>query len=226
MYVKIGKYLNTRINCDILDNHMQKKYGYDWPSEDTYTKQEKFLERLDDFIQAVYDATVNKLIHHRKRKIVVRIDKFDTWNMDNTLAHIVLPMLKQIRATKHGAPNVDDEDVPDELKSTSAEPKKNTWDTDSNHFERWDYVLDEMIFAFESEFNDWEEKFTSGEMDHVFIPIDKDGNETDEKKAEMFRWEKGPKDTFAVDMNGRKMYAERIAKGYALFGKYYQSLWD
>lgn len=226
MYVKIGKYPTTRINCYILDNHMDKKYGYDWPSKDKYTKQEKFLERLSDFVQAVYDVTVNKFVKHRERKIVVRIDKFDTWNMDNTLAHIVLPMLKQIKATKHGAPYVDDEDVPAELKSTAAEPKKNDWDTDSNHFKRWDYVLDEMIFAFEAQFNNWEDTFRSGKMDRIFIPIDKDGNVVSKDKAEMYRWEKGPQDTFELDLNGRKIYAERIAKGYALFGKYYQSLWD
>ena len=48
----------------------------------------------------------------RKQKINVRIDKHDTWSMDHTLAHIILPMLKQLKETKHGAPNVDDEDVP------------------------------------------------------------------------------------------------------------------
>jgi hypothetical protein len=205
---------------------MEKKYGNDWPSKDKYTKQEKFLERLSDFVQAVYDVTVNKFVKHRERKIVVRIDKFDTWNMDDTLAHIVLPMLKQIKATKHGASYVDDEDVPAELKSTAAEPKKNDWDTDSNHFKRWDYVLDEMIFAFEAQFNNWEDTFRSGKMDRIFIPIDKDGNVVSKDKAEMYRWEKGPQDTFELDLNGRKIYAERIAKGYALFGKYYQSLWD
>ena len=47
------------------------------------------------------------------RKIKVRIDHYDTWSMDNTLAHIILPMLKQLRDTKHGSQLVDDEDVPD-----------------------------------------------------------------------------------------------------------------
>ncbi len=44
--------------------------------------------------------------------------------MDYTLSHIVVPMLKQLKETKHGAPFVDDEDVPEELKSTSAPPKE------------------------------------------------------------------------------------------------------
>jgi hypothetical protein len=84
----------------------------------------------------------------------VRIDPWDTWSMDHTLAMIVLPMLRQLKATSHGAPLVDDEDVPEELRSTSAPPRENDWDTDANHFRRWDWVMDEMIFAFETKCND------------------------------------------------------------------------
>jgi len=51
----------------------------------------------------------------KKRTIKVHIDRWDTWGMDHTLAHIILPMLKQLKASKHGAPNVDDEDVPEHL---------------------------------------------------------------------------------------------------------------
>ena len=74
----------------------------------------------------------------RNRVSYIKIDKYDTWSMDHTLAMIVLPMLKQLQATKHGAPNVDDEDVPEELKSTSAPAKEKEYDTDGNHFKRWD----------------------------------------------------------------------------------------
>ena len=33
----------------------------------------------------------------KQRKIKVRIDPYDTWSMDDTLAHIILPMLKQLQ---------------------------------------------------------------------------------------------------------------------------------
>jgi hypothetical protein len=85
--------------------------------------------------------------------IEVHIDKYDTWSMDHTLAPIILPMLKQLQETKHGAPLVDDEDVPEELKSTSAPTKENDWDTDDNWHKRWDWVLDEMIYAFDCKAN-------------------------------------------------------------------------
>ena len=45
-------------------------------------------------------------------------------------------------------PFVDDEDVPMELQSWTS-PAKDEYDTDGNHFARWDYVLNEMIsFAY------------------------------------------------------------------------------
>jgi hypothetical protein len=37
---------------------------------------------------------------------------------------------------------------------------------------------------------------------------------------------KGPKDTFDINMKGRKAYEKRIQNGFVLFGKYYQNLWD
>lgn len=71
-------------------------------------------------------------------------------------------MLKQLKETKQGAPYVDDEDVPEHLRKSAAPPTENEWDTDDNHFKRWDYVLDEMIFAFESKQNcTWVEKYVN-----------------------------------------------------------------
>ena len=50
----------------------------------------------------------------------VKIDHYDTWSMDYTLSKIVLPMLKQLKETKHGSPNTDDEDVPEHLRSVNS----------------------------------------------------------------------------------------------------------
>ena len=60
----------------------------------------------------------------RHRKIKVRIDNYDVWGADHTMALVIHPILKLLQESKHGAPLVDDEDVPEELKSTSAPPKK------------------------------------------------------------------------------------------------------
>ena len=48
----------------------------------------------------------------KQQKVSIKIDPWDTWSMDLTLALIIHPMLKQLHKTSHGAPYVDDEDVP------------------------------------------------------------------------------------------------------------------
>ena len=160
--------------------------------------------RVDNFGEwlAKSDTIVNVcewIYSKKKRKTKIRIDKYDTWNMDHTLALIVLPMLKQLKSTKHGSPLVDDEDVPENLRSTAADAKENEWDTDSNHFKRWDWVMDEMIYAFEMELDeDWDLRI----------------------------YEKHGKDWPPEALAERKVIQDRIANGFRLFGKYYQGLWD
>lgn len=83
-----------------------------------------------------------------ERHIEIRIDEYDTWSADHTLALVIHPLLLKLKDDKKGAPWVDDKDVPEEIRSTSAKPKENEWDTDNFFFERWNWVLDEMIWAF------------------------------------------------------------------------------
>ena len=158
-------------------------------------------------------------IHSKqKRTIKVHIDRWDTWSMDHTLAYIILPMLQQLKETKHGGPYVDLEDVPKELHGKKLTKKqKEQGEVDDKHFERWDWVLDEMIFAFNSKVNDdWEEQFTTGEHDLQWKKLE-DGN------SQMVH---GPNHTAKTDWEGRKAYQERITNGFRLFGKYYENLWD
>jgi len=147
--------------------------------------------------------------------------------MDHTLSYIILPMLKQLKEKKHGAPFTDDEDVPEHLRSTAAEPKENEYDTDSNHFLRWDWIMDEMIFAFECELDDsWEDAFRSGNFDTVWLPVDRDGNPVPEEDAKLYQMADGPNHTYQCDYEGMKVVQARISNGFRLFGVYYQGLWD
>lgn len=154
----------------------------------------------------------------RKEEIVIH--DYDTWNMDHTLALIILPMLKQLKETKHGAPNVDSEDVPLELAMPHGwyEEKYNVdGETDLNFFKRWDYVMDEMIWAFEQILDDdSEQQFYSGESDIYWEKLENGFSEM----------KRGPYDTFQVDREGLEKHNRRIEKGLTLFGKYYRSLWD
>lgn len=81
---------------------------------------------------------------------IVIVEDWDSYSANYTLAYIILPVLQQLRDKKPGSPFVSDDDVPDELKTTNALPKKEEWHVDSNWHKRWDYVLGEMIWAFEN----------------------------------------------------------------------------
>jgi hypothetical protein len=136
-------------------------------------------------------------------------------------------MLRQLQRTKHGSPMVDDEDVPDHLKSTAAPPRENEWDTDGNHHARWEWVMNEMIFAFENHLDDsWEDAFRSGEIDTVWVPVDRDGNEVPRGQHRYFEAKDGPNHTYQCDYDGMKVVQARIDNGFRLFGKYYRGLWD
>jgi hypothetical protein len=209
MKVYIGGY-RYRCISNIHARYMNKKCGLcDWDENTNWF--ETMLEKLEDSLQGLYNKTINIVMDSLvNRRINVRIDRSDTWGMDETLSHIIIPMLKQLIATKHGAPWVDDEDVPDELKSTSAPPKENDWDTDDNHFKRWDYVLDEMLWSFEQKARDnWESDYYEFEDDPAQRHIHDLGLK--------YVWE---------DKEGSVAHQKRMTNGFRLFGKFYENLWD
>lgn len=135
-----------------------------------------------------------------EQKIKVSLDPWDTWNMDFTLAHIVLPMLKQLQATKQGSAVVDDEDVPHLPKKLLASNESMQYDLFASeeqdelswaqYVERWQWVLEEMIYAFDCKVN----------------------------KDEVYMWE--------MTREELEQEQKRISNGFRLFGKYYEGLWD
>ena len=139
----------------------------------------------------------------------VFLDEWDSWNADHTIALIAAPLLQQLKLTKHGSGMVDDEDVPEELRSTSAPPKENEWDTDANVHKRWDWVLDEMIWALT--------EHAEGTGDDKFY----DHSEVDEEAGLMEQVAQ-----IKCDREGLEAYEKRKQRGFMLFGKYFQNLWD
>lgn len=198
----------------------------DWDKIDYDTPWvEKWSNRLNPACKLL-----NKLLDKvHPRVTYVKIDKYDTWNMDHTLSLIILPMLKQLKETKHGSPNVDDSDVPEGvgLRSTEAPPKENDYDIDDNHHKRWDWVIDEMIFAFEHRIDDsWEDQFHKGVID---LKWEEDGtyfNNVTNKEEKIYKMTRGPNDTHVCDYEGIEKIYKRMDNGFKLFGKYYRGLWD
>lgn len=145
----------------------------------------------------------------RKRKVVVKLDPYDAWNVDHTLALIAHPLLVRLKENKHSFGFVDDEDVPEELKSTNAPPKEDQWSHDNNAEKRYEWVLNEVIYSFAELISDeGESKF----FDHSGV----------DEKAELM----DQIHQIKVDREGLKAYQDRVQNGFRLFGKYYRTFWD
>lgn len=200
MKVYIGKYRNHWISpYKILENvFFWREIEYDEP----------IIERWSDRLLPLCKAWEKFLDFVHPDINYVKIDRYDTWSMDYTLSKIVLPMLKQLKETKHGSPNTDDDDVPDHLKSINSK-KLSEYDVDENHFARWDWVLSEMIWAFE-------QNVDTNSEDQFY-----DHSQVDKKSS--FTEQIGK---IKIDHDGLNAHSERKANGFRLFGKYYQGLWD
>ena len=194
------------------------KFNYDY-SEADYTWYDRVIAKVTDAMMDVLNKTINKYLDKNERKIKIHIDDYDVWGADHTIALVVHPILLKLKLKKHGSPHVDDDDVPEHLRSTAAPPKENEWDIDDNTHARWDWVMNEMIWAFEQCAKDdkGEEQFYSGNVDFKF---DK------EEDSELYRMGHGPNHTFEVDRVGQKAHYDRINNGLRLFAKYYFGLWD
>jgi hypothetical protein len=169
---------------------------------------EPLIEKWSNRLEPISKGIQWFLDFVRPRVVDVKIDYWDTWSMDATLTPIILPMLKQLRDTKHGSGWIDPKDVPEYMRTSD----KNDTDYGQQTFDfyneesihelkydihdRYDWALNEMIFAFECLYNEnWDEQF----------------------------WDK---DNRKCDWNARQKIQDRIDNGLRLFGKYYQTLWD
>jgi hypothetical protein len=206
MKIEIGPYVNWigpyQIAEKILfwipkydDNHLEYSKGYD-----------KYVYPLGEFLSgkekhSLLTKLCNWIHSKQERKVKIHIDPYDTWNMDHTLALIILPMLKQLQEKRHGSPMVNSEDVPENLQASTHQhyddQKCFDWYIDAPVDDlvhvRWEWVMNEMIWTFEQ-------------------LVDKDND--------LKFFEKG------FDSVEYTQHHARIDNGLRLFGKYYQGLWD
>ena len=193
---------------------------------------EPLIEKLSNVLTPISKAIQKTMDFVRPRVVDVKIDYWDTWSMDSTLAPIILPMLKQLRDTKHGSPMVDMEDVPEYMRTTTTEDydSQKVFDFYNQDVpegydvhKRWDWVLNEMIFAFEHLVDDdWENEYYSGEIDIKHVPCDWN----DDGTPRLYTTETGPNHTYKCDYDGMFQVYVRIDNGLRLFGKYFRHLWD
>lgn len=208
MKVKIGPYLTYWGPYQVADLVFWNP-PKTWITEDELTWRHRWSERLGDWLAKTWVNQLCEWIYSkRERQIYVRVDRYDTWNMDETLKHIIHPLLVQLRSTKHGSGNVDDEDVPQHLQSTSAPPTEEAWDLDDNFHLRYEWLLDELIWVFGTDHEaNRSQFFNHGDIDTA-LPI-----------MEQIK-------TTKLDREGLQAYDARVQNAYRLFGKYYQTFWD
>ncbi len=101
----------------------------------------------ENVAEKLVDTWVDKFLtwlhSKKKQKVVVKLDKYDVWNADYTMAHMIYPMMVELKQQKHGVPLVANEYVPEHLWTDESD-----WEA-SYCPEKWNYVMDEIIWAFE-----------------------------------------------------------------------------
>ena len=210
MKIKIGKY-PYRLVCNIHTSYINRKYGFGKEPE-VQNKFENFVEFVEEAVQHIYNVANTVYFDRRKQKVSIKIDTWDTWSMDHTLAPIILTMLKQLKETKHGSPHVNEDDVPINLRDTPEEAKAAGNGTTDKFWLRWDWIMDEMIWAFEQKtLDDWEEQY------YEYKDVQEDPEDDETMFGIKLIWR---------DEAGRKLHHNRMANGFRLFGVYFESLWD
>lgn len=166
-----------------------------------------------------------------RRKIDIKIDNYDTWSFDHTLAYIIYPALLQLKATKHGVPNeiADSVGGEDWKEQRSFDFYKETHDDAFNvACKQWDDILDKMIWAFQQiAYQDHDSKYHHGIIEYDFVKTDKlYPNPISGKMEPTFQMVDKNPDGHWYDVEGHTLHEQRIQEGLELFGKYYRNLWD
>jgi hypothetical protein len=146
MKINIGKYFSPPININKLENWYlsirNKNCLYNWFLSIRnknclfdYTFIDKIVFSIIDKLH-FFARPINNWCEDRfNRKIKIKIDDYDIWNLDHTLALIIYPAMIKLKSQKCGISHVDYvEDVPENIRD---DPEKS-----------WEYVLDEIIYSF------------------------------------------------------------------------------
>ena len=222
MKVTIGPYKNWR------GPHTLAEKVIFWHKYERYTSDPvpKPVEWLGDFLcnNMWIVKTINWFSgYYVPRRVKIYIDEYDVWSADHTMSQIIYPMLLKLKEVKHGSPDVDDADVPEHLRSSAAPPvDPTTGMVDDLMHDRWNWVLDEMIWAHGSiikgdEEVNWYDPLPPG------TPVRE--SRTIENDDGSLTWLVGNR-MGIYNKDRREAFIARQKHGLYLFGKYYRGLWD
>ena len=163
---------------------------------------EERADKIEDYILGLPGIQrLQSYVTNAQPKEYIRIDPYDVWSADMTMAKIIAPLLIKMKEHSHGYFQVDQKD-----RRHKCQPDQSAWG----------YVVDEMIWTFTElaqgadtmRFCHGELKMHSkkyGDRGCCRVYFDKSG--------------------YYVDKVGEKWYHDRITNGLRLFGRYYRNLW-
>jgi len=142
----------------------------------------------------------------------IKIEPFDIWNVDITLSKIIVPVLKHYRDNSESHGIVDVVDIPTRIVWASRKDPNAPPVGDERVMSQiaWNYILNEMIWAFTEQAKDDEPTFYHEEQ-----------KDPSWKQVAFLK-----EHVYYHDAEGDKQYNERKQNGFRLFGKYFTSLWS
>lgn len=170
---------------------------------------------------------ISKFFKNSNRKIDVQIDPYDTWNLDHTLALIILPALIQLKECKHGIPsNLSGDEFTDQLSFDFYSETHD--DSYAEGVKRWNEIMDKMIWSFQQLVSeDYDSLYHHGDPKYDFVKSNiQYPNPITGKMENTFQMVDTNPTEHWYDHVGHTLHEERIQEGLELFGKYYRALWD
>lgn len=149
MKVNIGPYRDYIGPYQIADKvfFWVRDYRFDDPLDVTQEPWDyKAREKFGDWLAGTWvTGFCNWIDSFKKRKVDIRIDPYDTWSMDHTLALVVHPMLVQLKKMNHGYFSSDPEDAPHIGEGEVTDFGGN----DTLALDRYNWIMDELIWTFD-----------------------------------------------------------------------------
>lgn len=195
MKVKIGKYK------DYVGPYQIAEALCFWAPKTTdefgFKEYPKWVNDFGEWLSNTWVMPVCEWVESKRhRTIKIRVDDYDTWSADHTLALIIHATLVEFRNSKrYGVPGYNTEDT-----VYLSDDSDYEGDAMELKVKEWNKILDKMIWSFDAIIN---------EANH-----DNYWEETPDR------------DKWKIHLEKLKKHNEKIQEGLDLFGKHFRNLWD